>query len=47
MFTSEKFGELKIEGYILEKEASADLDGVHQMHLGSEPIKPLVFGLSH
>lgn len=34
-FNSLKFGDLTIEGYILEKEASSDLDGMHQMHLVS------------
>ncbi|MBT8154635.1 hypothetical protein KMP13_12155 [Epibacterium ulvae] len=32
---SEKFGELTIDGYIMKPDASADLDGSHQMHLVS------------
>ncbi|MBF9049868.1 hypothetical protein GTA62_13155 [Roseobacter sp. HKCCD9010] len=34
-FTSNTFGDLTLDGYIMKKEASSDLDGSHQMHLVS------------
>lgn len=34
-FTSEKFGELKLDSYVMKPQASADLDGSHQLHLVS------------
>lgn len=34
-FESEKFGALSLDGYIMKKEASSDLDGNHQLHLVS------------
>ncbi|MBF9045390.1 ATP-binding protein [Rhodobacterales bacterium HKCCE4037] len=34
-FTSEQFGELRLDSYIMKPQASADLDGVHQLHLVS------------
>lgn len=34
-FTSEQFGELKLDAYVMKPQASADLDGSHQLHLVS------------
>lgn len=32
-FDSKKFGTLSLDGYVMKKEASSDLDGLHQLHL--------------
>lgn len=34
-FDSDDFGPLKIDGYIMKKEASSNFDGLHQLHLVS------------
>lgn len=34
-FPSSQFGDLTLDGYVMKKEASSDLDGSHQLHLVS------------